>query len=165
MKPLATLILAASAMLLGGCQLRPVYSSSGTAAAMLHSIAVSTIPDRSGWLVRQALIDRLGDPTATPAYRLEVELDDQIQGFGVRGDDAITRERRILRARYRLVDSATGQVLLDATAGSDAGIDVVQSEFAVLAAENTALERLSEDIADSIVTRLALFGRNQPPRQ
>jgi len=165
MKPLLPLALLLAAALLGGCQLRPVYSSSGASGAMLNSVAVAPIPDRSGWLVRQALISRLGESPASPAYRLEVELDDQIQGFGVRGDDAITRERRILRARYRLVDSGSGEVLLDATAGSDAGIDVVQSEFAVLAAENTALERLSEDIADSIVTRLALFGRNLPPRQ
>lgn len=165
MKPLLALLLVAGALPLAGCQLRPVYSNSGPSGALLNSVAVAAIPDRSGWLVRQALIDRLGEPPASPAYRLEVELDDQIQGFGVRGDDAITRERRILRARYRLVAASNGEVLLDATAGSDAGIDVVQSEFAVLAAENTALERLAEDIANNIVTRLALFGRNLPPKQ
>ena len=37
---------------------------------------------------------------------------------------------------------ARGTVLLDATAGSDAGIDVVSSEYATVAAEQTALERL-----------------------
>jgi len=48
-------------------------------------------------------------------------------------------------------------VLLDATAGSDAGIDVVTSEYAVIAAEQTALERLSGEVADQIVARLALY--------
>jgi hypothetical protein len=42
-------------------------------------------------------------------------------------------------------------VLLDATAGSDAGIDVVSSEYATVAAEQTALERLSKVVADQIV--------------
>lgn len=55
------------------------------------------------------------------------------------------------------MDAALGTVLLDATAGSDAGIDVVSSEFATVAAEQTALERLSKELADQIVTRLALY--------
>ena len=73
--------------------------------------------------MRNALIDRLG-PSGDAAYRLEIELDDDIASFGIRGDSAATRERRTLRARYRLVAAATGQTLLDATAGADAGIDV-----------------------------------------
>jgi LPS-assembly lipoprotein len=107
--------------------------------------------------VRTALEDRLGSSGSAARYRLEVELDDQIAGFGVRSDDVVTRERRTLRARYRLVDVAVGTVLLDATAGSDAGIDVVSSEYAVVAAEQTALERLSKELADQIVARLALY--------
>ncbi|MEN9926637.1 MAG: hypothetical protein RL268_2763, partial [Pseudomonadota bacterium] len=91
-----------------------------------------------------------------PAYRLEVELDDDLTAFGIRGDSAVTRERRTLRARYRLVDLKTGEVVLDATAGSDAGIDIVSSEYATIAAENTALENLTRQVADRIVTRLAL---------
>ena len=46
-------------------------------------------------------------------------------------------------------------MILDATAGSDAGIDVVGSDYATIAAESTALERLSETIADQIVMRIA----------
>ena len=37
----------------------------------------------------------------------------------------------------------TGTIVLDATAGSDAGIDVVSSEYATIAAEDTALQNLS----------------------
>lgn len=69
----------------------------------------------------------------------------------------MTRERRTLRARYQLVSASTGQVVLDATAGSDAGIDVVSSEYATVAAEQTAAERLADDVADQIVARLALY--------
>ncbi len=86
-----------------------------------------------------------------------MELDDNIVGLGIRGDRAVTRERRTLRARYQLIDVSTGAVVLDATAGSDAGIDVVSSEYATVAAEQTAAERLSEVVADQIVARLALF--------
>jgi LPS-assembly lipoprotein len=48
-------------------------------------------------------------------------------------------------------------VVLDATAGSDAGIDVVSSEYATVAAEQTAAERLADIVADQIVARLAVY--------
>lgn len=131
--------------------------SSGGVAAGLGSVQVAPIPERAGWLVRNALVDRLGGEAGNPAYRLEVELDDDLTAFGIRGDSAVTRERRTLRARYRLVDLKTGEVVLDATAGSDAGIDIVSSEYATVAAEQTAQERLAFVVADQMVARLALF--------
>lgn len=158
----------AAAVALSGCQLRPLYAggSSGTVATTLSSVSVSPIPGQVGWLVYNKVKDRLAaSGTAGTRYRLNIELDDDIVGLGIRGDRAVTRERRSLRARYQLTDIATGTVVLDATAGSDAGIDVVSSEYATVAAEQTAAERLSEAVADQIVTRLGLFAsRSQPSR-
>ena len=149
-------------LLLGGCGLTPMYAggSSGTVVTGLRSVQVAPIPDRAGWLVRNALVDRLGGEASDPGYRLEVELDDDLTAFGIRGDSAVTRERRTLRARYRLVELSSGLVVLDATAGSDAGIDVVSSEYATVAAEQTAQERLAQVVADQMVSRVALFMRN-----
>lgn len=151
----------ALALLLSGCGLRPLYSNggSGPVAQTLRSVDVAPIGGgRAGWLVRTELEERLpGADESGSRYRLEVELDDEITGFGIRSDNAVTRERRTLRARYRLVDATAGTVLLDATAGSDAGIDVVSSEYATVAAEQTALERLAKEVADQIVGRLALY--------
>ena len=155
-----TLLILCVALLLSGCGLRPLYGGggSGPVAQALTSVDVAPIGGRAGWLVRTALRDRLGSRDVNPPrYRLEIELDDDITGLGIRSDDSVTRERRTLRARYRLVDASVGTVLLDATAGSDAGIDVVSSEYATVAAEQTALERLSKEVADQIVTRLALY--------
>lgn len=153
---------------LAGCGLRPLYSGggAGNVAQSLRSVAVAPIEGRAGWLVRTALEDRLQAPAGgTPAYRLEVTLDDDITGFGIRSDDAVTRERRTLRARYRLVETAKGTVVLDATAGSDAGIDVVGSEYATVAAEQTALERLAKEVADQIVTRVAVYAKRTAEAQ
>lgn len=151
----------ALALLLAGCGLQPVYSGggSGPVATALSDITVAPIPDRAGFLVGNALRDRLGVNAETPRLRLEVELDDAITGFGVRGDNSIARERRTLRARYRVVQIATGAVLLDATAGSDAGIDRVSSDFAVVSAENSALDRLSVEVARQIAARIAEVAR------
>jgi len=151
-----------------GCGLQPVYSggSAGPVANMLGQVRVDPIPGRDGWLMYNKLKERLArENAASPSYRLVVTLDDQIIGLGIRGDRATTRERRTLRARYQLVQLSTGEVVLDATAGSDAGIDVVSSEYATVAAEQTAAERLSDVVADDIVARLALYGRRTPARQ
>ena len=148
------------AALLSACGLRPVYSggSHGAVAQTLGNVEVQPIEGKGGWLVRNALNDRLAAMSGNgPTYKLVVKLDDQISGFGLRADTAITRERRTLRARYQLVDVATGAQLIDDTAGSDAGIDVTSSEYATIAAEDTALERLSQTLADQIVARIALY--------
>lgn len=152
----------ALALLLPGCGLQPLYSggTDGAVAQAVGGVEVAPIAGRNGWLIGNALKDRIAAvPGAAPRYRLVVALDDKIEGFGVRRDDAITRERRTLRARYQLTDAGNGTVLLDATAGSDAGIDVVSSEYATIAAENSALERLAGEVADQIVSRIALYAK------
>jgi LPS-assembly lipoprotein len=159
----AALLLATLA--LSGCGFRPLYGGgiAGPVQSTLAAVQVAPIEGQSGWLVSNALRDRLSAGSeASPRYRLEVRLDDQIAGLGVRRDDSVTRERRTLRARYQLVDLASGAIVLDATAGSDAGIDVVGSEYATIAAERSALERLSGIIADQIVARIARYAQVRP---
>jgi LPS-assembly lipoprotein len=159
---------ALAALALPACQLQPLYAggSSGRVAQTLTSISVEPIEGQVGWLMYNKLKDRLGAAGQSEArYRLQVELDDDIVGFGIRGDRAVTRERRTLRARYQLVEVGTGTVVVDATAGSDAGIDVVSSEYATVAAEQTAADRLSDVVADQIVARLGLFASRTPPAQ
>jgi LPS-assembly lipoprotein len=161
MKQIAALALM---LLLPACGLQPLYGTSGISQT-LASVELAPIEGKAGYLVRSALEARLGRPSGSAArYRLQVELDDQINGFGVRRDDSVTRERRVLRARYRLIETSDGTTVLDATAGSDSGIDVVSSEYAVVAAEETALERLTEIVSDQIVARIALYvKRTQTP--
>ncbi|WEK45335.1 MAG: LPS assembly lipoprotein LptE [Candidatus Andeanibacterium colombiense] len=166
MKRAAALILLALALpALSSCGLQPMYAGGGNGpiARGLADIDVPPIEGQAGWLVRNALNDKLrgGGSASAARYRLDVRLDDQLEGLGLLTDDTIGRERRTLRARYQLIDTQSGAILLDATDGSDAGIDVVSSEYATIAAEQTALENLAKDVADRIVTRLALTLRKQ----
>ncbi len=157
---LALALVALAVIPLGGCGLQPMYAGGGSGAVArgLSGVQVSAIEGRAGWLVRNALVDELGagQAGAAPRYRLDVRLDDKLEGFGVLSDDSISRERRTLRARYQLVDLTSEAIVLDATAGTDAGIDVVSSDYATIAAEQTALENMSKDIASRIVTNVAL---------
>jgi len=165
MKALAALL--PLALSIAGCGLQPMYAggASSPVATSLASVQVGPIEGKAGWLMRNALNDRLGvGRTGSSArYRLDVRLDDKLEGLGLRANDTITRERRTLRARYQLIDSLSGEIVHDATAGSDAGIDVVSSEYATIAAEQTALENLARDVAERIVTDLARQFRNGAP--
>jgi len=155
--------LAIACLGLSGCGLHPLYGggTSSPIATTLRSVEVAPIAGQSGWFMHNKLVDRLGEMGSGEArYRLDVVLDDNITSFGIRGDRAATRERRTLRARYQLVDLATGAVLLDATSGSDSGIDIVSSEYATVAAEQTAQERLAQVVADQMVSRLAIYMRH-----
>ena len=99
MKGLAAL---AAALLLSACALQPMYAggASSPVARGLASVEVAPIEGRAGWLVRNALVDRLSlGGQGDARYRLEVRLDDSIQGLGVLNDDAISRERRTIFSR------------------------------------------------------------------
>jgi LPS-assembly lipoprotein len=155
-----------SLLTLPACGLHPLYGggTGSPVAATLRSVQVTAIPGQSGWLMRNKLIDRLGESgSGTARYRLDVTLDDNITSFGLRSDRAATQERLTLRARYQLVDLSNGTVVLDATSGSDTGIDIVSSEYATVAAEQTALENLSDIVADQIVARLGLYAARTRP--
>lgn len=151
---------------LAGCGLHPLYEggAAGPVATMLNRVQVDPIEGKAGWLVANALKDRLQPGGEAPLYRVTVKLDDDLVGLGIRRDDTVTRERRTLRARYQLIDAARGTVLVDATAGSDIGVDVVGSDYATIAAESTALERLAGIVADQIVARLGRYARSEAQR-
>jgi LPS-assembly lipoprotein len=152
-------------LLLAGCGLHPLYGSGagGPVSGLLRSVQVAPIGGHEGWLVRTKLLDRLGETGSAPAqYRLDVTLDDNITSYGLRADRAATQERRTLRARYQLVDLSNGSVVLDETAGSDSSIDVVSSEYATVAAEQTAAENLADVVADQIIARLGAFAQHLP---
>lgn len=161
------LFVLAASLALTACGLSPMYAggSSAGVAQGLAAVEIPAIQGRGGWLVKNALDARLGIAgQTTPQYRLDVRLDDSLEALGVLNDDTISRERRILRARYQLVDIATGAILLDTTAGSDAGIDVVSSEYATIAAEQKALENLALEVADRMATQIALTLRARAAR-
>ena len=98
------LSLAAAGLMLAGCQLQPLYSggSTGAVASTLSSVAVAPIEGQVGWLVYNKLKDRLTASGSSEArYRLNVELDDNIVGLGIRGDRGARRYRRIGRGHRR----------------------------------------------------------------
>lgn len=164
------LLLAPLTIGLSGCGLKPLYTGGAHSAAAerLSGVEVAPIPGKAGWLVRNALTERLAaTASGTPKYRLTVTLDDHIDGLGVRADNTVTRERRTLRARFQLHDNsqpADAAPLVEEVVNTDAGMDVTSSEYATVAAEDSALERLAGQVADRIIARIAIDADRRAPK-
>ena len=115
---------------------------------------------------RPAPVGAQGKPTLKDPQEIEDFLLYRlfrITHVGLRGtDDMYKRELGISRREWRILAylARTPDASLKALA-ADAGIDVVSSEYAVIAAEQTASERLSRDLADRITARVALALRKQ----
>jgi len=153
-----------AALPVAGCGLHPLYAGGGSGAVAREAgaVTVSSIGGKAGYLLHNDLADQLGaGGQSTARYRLDVRLDEKLTGMIVQNDNSVSRERSVMRARYQLVDLSSGTIMLDETADADAGIDIVSSEYAVIAAEQTAQENLARDIANQIVIRVATRLRSQ----
>ena len=158
-RPRASLA-AARAVAAAACSRSIRAAAAASPAHGLRDIEVGADPGQAGWLIRNALDDaagRAGERAALPARGRARRPDPRLRRPR---RQTVTRERRTLRARYQLVESRTARSCSTRPRRADAGIDVVSSEYADVAAENTALERLSSDVADQIVIRLARFAHD-----
>lgn len=154
------------AMALSACGLTPLYTASTPSQAQqaeyaqgLYAVEIAPIQGKAGWLMRNALNEQFHPSTrmnVAPKYRLDVALDEKLDSLGALADDTVSRERRTLRARYQLVDLANGEIVLDRSLSGDAGIDVVSSEYATIAAEDRALENITLDMARRMSTQIVL---------
>lgn len=98
-------------------------------------------------------------------YRLDLDLERSTDGFGFRPDEAVTRIGLRLEARYRLVDTQEDTVILEDSAQVYNSFDVVQSDFATLAAEQDMEARLVRDLGQRITLRLGrFFGEPTQPK-
>ncbi|GAB4572664.1 MAG: LPS assembly lipoprotein LptE [Rhodothalassiaceae bacterium] len=155
--------------LLSGCGFRPLYGTTNAVGAdgrtlpdMLAHIEVRETADRLGQAVRNELIGVLTPRglAGAPRYALELSVDETLDGYAFRGDRAITRQRLTLEAKWRLVDLARGEPVLEETSEAWTAYDVVQSDFANLSAQGSAEVEATARLAERILSRIAShFGR------
>ena len=149
------------AAFLTACGFQPLYGEnpvSAPAAERLSRIKVAPIADRIGQIVKNHLEDALTPlgPSSAPLYVLEVTLVEEVDGFGFRSDESITRENLRLEATYRLLRSDNNQPFLVGSARSNMAYDVVRSDFANLSAREDAKRRTAEQLVHIIANRLSL---------
>lgn len=155
-------LLLAAGLCLAGCGLRPLYGTRGVGASVVDELAaveVGVIPDRSGQVLRNALITRLnpdGRPTA-PRYRLQVDLTESEDNATFDAWQGVRRRNLTARARFVLSDVATGEPVYSDTVTEITSFNVVRDEFTTITGQRDARDRALTALGDSIRLRIALF--------
>ena len=145
--------------LLPGCGFRPLYGSGQGTAASLEQVAIATIPDRPGQILRNLLIDRFhhdGQP-ARAVYRLDARITSSEQKVAVRQDASPQRVQLLLTVPFKLVETATGRTVLEGNSRSFVPYNVLEERFAGLVVAEDAYERGLGEISEDITARVAMF--------
>jgi len=151
---------------LAGCGFQPLYGDRDYGAAGgedLAAVKVNTIPDRSGQILHNYLLDRInphGRP-ATPLYALDIQLTEQKSNVGIIKDSTATLAQLGNTASYTLYDLKKRAPAQSGRSRSFTSYTIGQSQFATLAAEKDARERTLREIADDITTKVAVFLASQ----
>ena len=151
---IAPLFLAA-ALALSGCGFTPLYATPGLSGG-LASIQVVAPEGRMGYLLRESLDDEFAhQPGETPAYRLELSLDQTRTPLGLRVDDVADRYQVTMAVTYALVDIASGQVATRGQASSFVSYDVAGQPYQAIAARQDVQQRAANEVAHRIQLDLA----------
>ncbi len=158
---LATLL--SIALLTAACGYKPIYGShsaeTGSPVAVeLNNIAIDSIPDRDGQMLRNNLMDRMygANRPDRPAYMLHVKLRSKEENLGILANASVTRSLLDMYADYALAD-AHGNELLSATAHSVASFDKLSQMYGTVEARRSAHEKTLHEISEQIVNRLSLY--------
>lgn len=163
----------ASLSTLGGCGFHPVYMPTasgkpGAAQRDLSTVFVEIIPERPGQILRQALQERFGDDSGTPAnYNLRVAFSIAGEGIGVESNNLATRIRLVGSVSWTLIghdDKRT--TLTTGSARSIDGVNIFDSQYFASDLEVEAVQkRMAENLATQITTQLAIWFRQQAAKQ
>ena len=155
-------------LLLAACGFRPLYgerSHTPAVGAQLAAVEIAPIDDRLGQMVRNHLLDAM-NPKGVPQgslYRLEVVLSPTRENLAFREDEVTTRVNLRVSANYVLRPARADEVLTQGSARVIASYNVTRQEYATLVADRDAQARAAREIADEIVSRLAVWFERATP--
>ena len=161
-------IVALACWLLAGCGFQPLYGKSGSNDVVreFSYIDVAPIKDRMGQQLRNELVQRLHTAGRAPfvKYRLVSKISQSKQSLAVQKSAFSTRANLTVRVEFDLVSTNSASVLLSIEEQATVSYNVLDSEFATLAAERDAQTRAIKFLSDDIRVHLAIFfDRQQGP--
>lgn len=152
------------------CGFQPVYGTGAqkteTVSARLSGIGIDPIPDRSGQILRNALMDRFygaGRPVDPPFTLGLTPVSERLTDLDMTRESDSTRTQIRLRTDITLKDKATGQVLLTRRIESVTSYNVLGSEFATRVTREDARRNALADLARQIEQELSLFFARSTP--
>ena len=152
----------AVALTLGGCGFTPLYGEHSVSAgpgvvAEMSRVTIRQLPDRQGMRMRQVLREQLQPRgLAGPAlYDLDVALTTRVEEVGVRRDATSSRANFVLSARFYLSEGS--QRVYGDQVQSTVSYNILDDQYATVAAQSDAEERAIREAGQEIKTRLAVY--------
>lgn len=158
-------VFALCAVGLAGCGFEPLLGRAGDSADAIEELAatrIEPIPDRSGQVLRNALLDRLTPQGQAPGtrYVLRIRVSEPRQTILLRRDDVISRSSYSAQATFDLRD-AQGQRVFSGSSSFTTDYEIATSEFATRTSLENARDRVMELVANDIRNQLALNFRQR----
>ena len=145
---------------LQGCGFQPLYGGSKQAASPEFTrIKVESIPDRIGQLLHNHLLSALnpkGRPLK-PLYVLNTKLTEGSTSLAVRKSAFATRANLTVSANFNLINALNGQSLYSGKSALTVSYNILDSEFATLAAQKDARSRAVREISHGIRNQLGVY--------
>jgi LPS-assembly lipoprotein len=161
---LARGLAAIALMALAGCGFEPIHAarSGKDVTGELAAVRVGPIPERSGQVLRNYLLDRLTPLGQRPSsqYVLNVRLNEPRQTLALRRDDIISRASYSATASFELLDGA-GKRVTGGVSSFSTDYEITSSEYATLVSLQSARDRVLELVGDDIRGQLAAFFRSR----
>ena len=156
--------LAACALVLAGCQVRPLYGTGPNAAAgqsvvdELRRVAVEVKRERLDQGLMNALIFALrgGAPLEDPRYTLRLIVSKNETELAIRAKTEVPAAKLVgLQVTYTMTENVSGKVLANGTVYRTASYDFSSQRFANLRAARDAEDRAAKAAAEDIRLQLA----------
>ena len=151
---------------LQGCGFRPLYGdpSTGGSSAEFALIKVEPIKDRIGQLLRNHLRTAFNPKPRTqkPRYLLKTRVSQNTASLAVRKSAFATRANLTVAANFHLLNAATAKPLFSATRSITGSYNILDSEYATLAAEKDARNRTVRELSEDIRIQLGVYFSNLP---
>ena len=148
-------------VILPGCGFRPLYGnpSSGGFSPELALIKVEPIKDRIGQMLRNHLRTTLNPKTRPkkPLYLLKTDVSEGTASLAVRKSAFATRANLKVMASFQLLNAATGKIMHRASRSITVSYNILDSEYATLAAEKDARIRAVRELSEEIRTQLGVY--------
>jgi len=143
------------------CGFTPVYhqNSQSQTRDYLSLIEVASIGGKRGMQLRNWLKTRISPAGSeqAPRYLLSIDLNSSTEAVLIQLNNTATRQNLKISAAFTLMNISTGMPVYTGKAVSVGSYNVVESEFATIAAENNAAKRVAREIGEEILDLLVVF--------
>ena len=140
-----------------GCGFTPVYKDSISNKLLVGNLAIVSSNTKEGFYIREIVLRRFGI-SQNPIYELTIITKISKKSEIITSTNEITSYNLFLDADFILTDSRTKKEYLNlsSSAKTSYSATATYTGYATQAAENDALKRLSQKIAEDIILRLLI---------